>query len=159
MLLKKSEADKKEFTGIINIAQDAVEPSKPNKAEVMSELMQPLKPKSEPRLVPGKLELQIVKATGCINLGALNPTGFYLELSALSAERKSVSDLIKTKLQELRGEISTAVVSINETVEYDVEGIDANTLPKHIYIKMFMKSGNGEDVFMGECCVPWMRIL
>lgn len=59
------------------------------------------KPKVEPRVVKGKLILQVVRATGCIDLGALKPSGYYLELSTLTAARKTGADIIETKVQNL----------------------------------------------------------
>lgn len=56
------------------------------------------------------------------------------------------------------------MLNFNEAIEYDINGMDANTLPKHLYIKVFAVTqsegfGDREDVFMGECCFPWLRTL
>lgn len=128
MLLKKSEEDRKEYTGIINIAEEEQQSGKEEKKieskqkqtgsleasqNLLNEMKSSYSKKTEPRIVKGKLVVEVVRVTGCIDLGALRPSGFYLELSALTAGRKSASDIIKTKVQELQGEVSTVVINFN----------------------------------------------
>ena len=47
-------------------------------------------------MIDGELVIEITRASGCIDMGALKPKGFYLEWTPLTAERKSASDCIKS---------------------------------------------------------------
>ncbi len=90
-----------------------------------------------PRIINGELVIEVVRATGCIDVGALKPSCYFLELTELTPERKTSSDVKKSKRYTLTGEVSTKVLEVNEVFLYQMKDINANSLPRNVYIRIF----------------------